>query len=594
MANETPSGYNLRSAARVVRSAVSRGAEVVNETIISPLLSAASYATGNSPQPTAATAADNQHAPAGELADQTDRAQNTPDSRVQHGSQAGAEELLPRSPTSPLGSARNSQAPTQPSSLSTPVLNSRGQQPRSGNNNQGQQHSEIQPADVVVPTAGNTDMQLAIQEAVKAEMQAYMRRTKRDEEGQERADSINRYGQATGVFKNAPENIRVNPVYSRQVQPGGTGETNPPPASVPSRQYRQPPEDTFRREEPRPLSNLNPQKGTENALQPLVEPGPIMLRVPMPDRFDPARHSWHTWKRSLLFFLRSMKLPYILEPEGAHEYTVDVHSNVIALLIQVLPESDKAWIVARDDTAAPDSVYTVWKYLEMRYGAHNEHRLHSKLSEYDMLVHKSNESTTDYVIRVKRLTEELYTLGHKVDPLTHKLKLLKVKPTAGTTQDVHDVFISTIRTQLKDLFVEDIEQKLITHEHSLREQQSTSGRNHVVGYAASSSWRAKSSASNTPGPLSSQLLQAINAYKDTNPWIPIKRNSGECFIHKQLGESKVHLPRDCRLAAHPAAKAVVTRILKRRDDFRSSRSGAKPNPQGQARSLVKEGESTSK
>jgi hypothetical protein len=67
----------------------------------------------------------------------------------------------------------------------------------------------------------------------------------------------------------------------------------------------------------------------------------------------------------------------------------------------------------------------------MRYGTCHQQRLHDKLITYEYVQQDAQESITNYVLRLKRLVEELKTLGHAVDPLTHKLKLLRVNPTQG-------------------------------------------------------------------------------------------------------------------------------------------------------------------
>jgi hypothetical protein len=85
--------------------------------------------------------------------------------------------------------------------------------------------------------------------------------------------------------------------------------------------------------------------------------------------------------------------------------------------------------VERDDHEHPDKVYDVWKYLDMRYGTRQQQRLHEKLLAYEYVQQAAQESITHYVLRLKRIVEELKTLGHAVDPLTHKLKILRVNRT---------------------------------------------------------------------------------------------------------------------------------------------------------------------
>jgi hypothetical protein len=196
----------------------------------------------------------------------------------------------------------------------------------------------------------------------------------------------------------------------------------------------------------------------------------VQMNLPLPERFNPEQDSWHTWKKALIYFFRTIRLPDILTEVGSQRYSLDIHSNVITMLMRIIPESDRAWIVERDDQNCPDTVYDVWKYLDLRYGTKNQMRLHEKLIAYDHVQQGAQESTIDYVLRLKRTVEELATLGHTVDPLTHKLKLLRINPTKGTGQDVHDMFISTLRTMITTLSTEEIEEKLIMHQHSLMEQ----------------------------------------------------------------------------------------------------------------------------
>jgi hypothetical protein len=308
----------------------------------------------------------------------------------------------------------------------------------------------------------------------------------------------------------------------------------------------------------------------------------VSMNLPLPERFDPEKDSWHTWKKSLIYFFRTIRLPDILTEYGSEMYSLDVHSNVITLLMKIIPESDRAWIVERDDQDRPDTVYNIWKYLDLRYGTRNQMRLHEKLIAYEHVQQGPQESTIDYVLRLKRTVEELATLGHAVDPLTHKLKLLRLNPTAGTGQDVHDMFVSTLRTMITTLSTEEIEDKLIMHQQSLHEQKRAT-QNAKGVYAAGvfpKTQHPKGAMHHRKSHgLDDATRQALLNYDRSAAWKKVD-HPNECAMHKQLGLTYHHKTKYCPLREAPEAAPVVQHIDERMQQYRTVRQAARPQANG--------------
>jgi hypothetical protein len=247
------------------------------------------------------------------------------------------------------------------------------------------------------------------------------------------------------------------------------------------------------------------------------------------------------------------------------------------MLLRIIPEVDRAWIVERDDSEHPDRVYDVWKYLDMRYGTRHQQRLHDKLVAYEYVQQDAQESITNYVLRLKRLVEELKTLGHAVDPLTHKLKLLRVNPTQGVNQAVHDMHMTNLRSVMEDLTIEAIEDKLIMYQQLLLEQQRASQIKRV--YAAST---VKSSAGPHRQQLDEALVAKLKAYGTDSAWVKVDHNSGQCPIHKQLGINALHRQADCPLRQEPCARQAIAIMDERRRAFNrtSKTSNKRPGAPG--------------
>jgi hypothetical protein len=243
------------------------------------------------------------------------------------------------------------------------------------------------------------------------------------------------------------------------------------------------------------------------------------------------------------------------------------------MLMRIIPESDRAWIVERDDQNSPDTVYDVWKYLDLRYGTRNQMRLHEKLIAYEHMQQGPQESTVDRVLRLKRTVEELATLGHTVDPLTHKLKLLRVHPTKGTGQDVHDMFISTLRTMITAISTEEIEEKLIMHQQSLIEQQRATQNAKGVFAAVKTNPRNGAGHQRRGRGLDDATRQAIANYDRSAAWKAVQ-NGNECAIHKQLGMTQNHKTKQCFLRQEPEAAAVVRSVDDRMQKYRLEKQAA--------------------
>jgi phage-related protein len=197
-------------------------------------------------------------------------------------------------------------------------------------------------------------------------------------------------------------------------------------------------------------------------------------------------------------------------------------------------------------------------------------RLHEKLMACENVLQEQQESTADYVIRLKRTVEELATRGHKVDPLTHKLKLLRVHPMRGTGQDVLDMFVSNLRELIEDLHVEKIKEKLIVHQQSLLEQQRATRNANAITVAAVNARQNPPWGGPTgqPRSLDPSVITALQGYNPTAAWIPRDTTQKkECAIHKQLGMSCKHNTRDCWLKGHPQAAHVVKSIEDRMSAF---------------------------
>jgi hypothetical protein len=307
----------------------------------------------------------------------------------------------------------------------------------------------------------------------------------------------------------------------------------------------------------------------------------VTMNIPLPEKFVPDQDSWHTWKKSLEYFFRTINLPRILTQEGCTLYPLDVHSRIITMLLRIIPEVDRAWIVERDDHEHPDKVYDVWKYLDMRYGTRQQQRLHEKLLAYEYVQQAAQESITDYVLRLKRIVEELKTLGHAVDPLTHKLKLLRVNPAQGINQAVHDMHMTNLRSVMEELSIESIEDKLIMYQQLLHEQQRATQIKGV--YAAATTT------------VDDQLLASIRSYtygKD-KPWIRVAYNSGQCPLHKQLGRDALNRGDACPLRELPAAQKAISIMDERRSEYNNSRSNKRPTENGprSGAAPIKQGES---
>jgi hypothetical protein len=379
-----------------------------------------------------------------------------------------------------------------------------------------------------------------------------------------------------------PMNSRPDPIRFGSSLPGTSGAA--PPSDIAFEEN--PSEGEIRRTVSSILERLDEMPITVNRPAGVqVQSGRnVSMNLPLPEKFNPETDSWHTWHKALVYFFRTIRLPDILTEEGSARYSMDIHSNVITMLLRIIPESDRAWIVERDDQNNPDTVYSVWKYLALRYGTRNQMRLHEKLIAYEHIAQGQQESTTDYVLRLKRTVEDLATLGHHVDPLTHKLKLLRVNPTRGTGQDVHDMFISTLRTMITTLSIEDIEERLIMHQQSLLEQQrATQNAKTMIAAVNTSQVPHRSRVPNRQlaqmRPMDPAINAALKRYSPNSEWVRKNPNEKkECAIHKQLGFSQRHHHKDCWLRNRPEAAGVVQSIDDRMASFGESRKigGTKP------------------
>jgi hypothetical protein len=60
----------------------------------------------------------------------------------------------------------------------------------------------------------------------------------------------------------------------------------------------------------------------------------VSMNLPLPEQFDPKKDSWHTWKKSLVYFFRTIRLPDIRTEWGSDIYSLDIHSNGITRAVQ--------------------------------------------------------------------------------------------------------------------------------------------------------------------------------------------------------------------------------------------------------------------
>ncbi len=200
--------------------------------------------------------------------------------------------------------------------------------------------------------------------------------------------------------------------------------------------------------------------------------GNIKFTVPMPEKFDPKVMSWLLWKPRIMDYFTTIQMEGVLDPNLVEVFTRQEHKYVIAALQSVSPDEAAAWM----STLRCEYAHEAFAQLERKYGSRSDLDMQRKLHEFGSATQADGETVRDWVIRLERQVTELnlmsreagkmnvagYNESHDiaVTDATHKFRLLNVR----SDNQAHEAFMATLRINLQNMTVQQVEEQLISHE----------------------------------------------------------------------------------------------------------------------------------
>jgi hypothetical protein len=131
------------------------------------------------------------------------------------------------------------------------------------------------------------------------------------------------------------------------------------------------------------------------------------------------------------------------------------------------------------------------------------------------------------------------------------------------------------------LSTEEIEEKLIMHQHSLMEQHRATQSAKGVFAAVKTNVRNGAGLQRRTRGLDDTTKEAIANYDRTAAWKAVE-NGNQCAIHRQLGMTQNHKTKQCFLRMEPEAASIVRNVDERMQQYRQQRKATQPQPKQEA------------